>query len=272
MLKYSSIVISIIICLVLSGCANTNVAVMDDNVTVSNSVNIDDNTKESFSFFLTQTTQLSNLTNDITVGDKIIEIDNTTNCEIFDAIDIYDNNYYFQTLIENKTSTTITLRNEIDKNFSVNNTTIRCGEWDLSTSDGSINPETFMISPPNNRTWHIKTTVFNCLDDKEMDSSKFCGDPSLDNGISGRIIDGYRRDLFLIYNNNGFKLRGFDLDYIEKAPAGVYGLNAKLNFLNTFGSLIEIKGNTNDEWQAVNRDDLTTQEEIVITINGNIVK
>lgn len=243
---------------------------LEDNGAIP--VNPQDPTNEPFSFFLTRVEDTPSLTIDIIRDDTTITVNSTTRCIPFDAINIYDDKSYFQSLILSTTATTITLNSQIDRNFSITNTIIECAEWDLSTSDGSITPETFSITPPSNRSWHVISTVFNCLDNLAMDSSKFCGGSALINGISGRVIDGYQKDLFLIYNNNGFKLRGFDLDYIDKAPAGVYGLNAELIFKEKYGVVVELNGNTSDTWQAVNRDDLTNQNEIGITVAGHYKK
>ena len=237
----------------------------------SQDVNIQDYTGEAFSFFLTKTLSQPILTSDITQNDLVINVDSTTNCTVFKAVDIYDDNYYWQGLVKSVTANTITLTSMVDKNFSTTNTVVKCGEWDLSTSDGSITPEVFYITPPTNSSWHIISTVFNCLDNTDMDSAKFCGGPALTNGISGSVTDGYSKDLFLIYNNNGFVLRGFNLNYITKAPAGVYGLNAKLLFRENYGAVIELNGDSGDTWRAINRDDLTDIEEIAITVNGHYV-
>lgn len=258
----------------MSGCyRNTGVGItnvptdVDGNVPIS----VQDYTGEGFSFFLTQELANTTLTNNASKGDLTINVTNATGCIVFDAINIYDNESYFQSLILSTTATSITMNSELDNDFDISNTYVECAEWDLSTSDGSITPEFFKISPPTNRTWHIVSTAINILDDSPMDDSRFGGGPALTNGISGRVTDGYSKDLFLIYNNNGFFLRGFDKSYQDKAPAGLYGLNAILFLRDVYGIVVELDGSTRDVWEAVNRDDLTTQEEIGITVNGHYV-
>lgn len=272
MIKKKQYILVLLSLLLLTGCSffkapGVGIAVSPKTQDVA----VQDYTGEAFSFFLTKVEATPSLQTDIVKNNMTIRVNSTVGCVIFDAINIYDNISYFQSLILSTTATTITLNSQIDRDFSTSNTIIECAEWDLSTSDGSVVPETFSIRPPTSRTWHTISTVFNCLDNTVMDSAKFCGGPQLTNGISGRVIDGYQKDLFLIYNNNGFKLRGFDLEYILKAPAGVYGLNAELIFKDKYGAVVELNGDTNDTWQAVNRDDLTTQEEIAITVNGHYV-
>jgi len=266
MLKLKYILISLVL-LLLAGCSNTSIAVVNEPLDVS----IQDYMGEAFSFFLTKTLSNPILTSDIAQNDLVIDVDTTTGCTNFKAVDIYDDKHYFQGLVKSVTATTITLTSMVDADFSTSNTIIKCGEWDLSTSNGIITPEIFSITPPTNSSWHIISTVFNCLDNTVMDSATFCGIPALTNGISGSVIDGYTKDLFLIYNNNGFVLRGFDLEYIPKAPSGVYGLNSKLIFKDNYGAVIELNGNTGDTWRAINRDDLTSISEIAITVNGHYI-
>lgn len=232
-------------------------------------VSIQDYTGEAFSFFLTMPLQYTSLTQSASMGDTTIFVSDTTNCLVFDAIDIYDNDRYFQSLILSKTANTITMNSDLDRDFNLTDTTIKCGEWNLATSDGSITPETFLISPPNNENWHIISTIIKITDNSDWDLSKFGGGSALTNGISGRITDGYEKDLFLIYDNSGFSLRGFNVQDFEKAPAGVYGFTGILYFKDIYGAVLPLNGSTNDEWQAINRDDLTNLLEVAITVNGH---
>ncbi len=170
------------------------------------------------------------------------------------------------------TSNSITIKGEFTQSFNVIDTEIKCGEWDLSTTDGSSGEELFSITPPSNQSWHILTTIIKITDNSDWDLSGFGGGPRLNNGISGRISDGYKKDLFLIQDNSGFKLRGFQLENFEKAPSGVYGFVGTLNFNEVFGSIIELNGDTDDTWSAVNRDDFTGLTEVSITINGHLAE
>ena len=264
-LSWKIILISITFIL-FSGCSGLiGTATIEGGV----DVNLQDYTGEAFSFFLTMPLQYTELTQDAFNGNFTLYVNDTTNCNVFDAIDLYDNESYFQSLILSKTATTITMNSELDRDFNFNNTIVKCGEWNLATSDGSINQEVFLITPPSNVSWHVVTTMIKITDNSDWDLSGFGGGVALTNGISGRVTDGYDKDLFLIYDNSGFSLRGFEVKDFDKAPAGVYGFVGTLFFKDIYGAVVELNGVTNDEWQAVNRDDLTAQTEIAITINGH---
>lgn len=235
-------------------------------------VSIIDPKNSLFSYFLTMPYTNTTLTSKGNVQDIVINVDSSTGCNVFDAINIYDNNNYFQALIQSITPTTITMNMPLDVNFDTSNTIVECAAWDLSTTDGSTTEKVFSISPPSNKTWDITNTVVTILDNKPMDSSLFGGLPPLPNGIIGRFVDNHKQNLFVIYNNNGFILRGFDMNYIPKTPSGYYGLDATLNFQKTFGDIVSLYGSEKDKWEAVNQDDLTALDSVAITVSGNVIK
>jgi len=227
--------------------------------------------KNPVSLFLTHSLVNTTLLNDESMDSITVNVVNTTGCIPFDAINIIDKKNYFQALITSITANTITMDMPLDVDFNAVDTKVQCAEWDLSKTDGSITPVEFSIQPPKNATWHLTSTVITILDNKEMDSSLFGGIPSLTNGIIGRFTNEHKKNLFIIYNNNGFVLRGFDLKYIEKSPAGVFGLNANLNGMDTFGTVINLHGGTYERWGSINQDDLTGLTEVAITVNGHNV-
>jgi len=225
---------------------------------------------ESISYYLTYQLANTTLTVSANKGDRIINVSSAVNCLPFDALNIYDDNNLFQSLIESVTANSITIKQELDDDWNLSNTIVECAEWDLSTSDGSITPVSFIAKPPSNVTWHITSTVFTCLDNTVMDSAKFCGIPALSNGIIGRLVDGTQKSLFLINNNIGFRQRGFTWDDIDRAPAGVYGSFFELVFPVKYGTIIETIGHNNETWEALNQDDLTGISEVSITVQGHI--
>lgn len=275
--------ILLISCLLFSGCDTNHkvVGVFDGVLRNENGtslvtdkgdipVMIHHYTGESFSYFLTMVINSTTLTENAYVGNETVYVTSTSGCTVFDAINIHDDENYFQGIIQEVGIDHINFTSKLDRDFNISNTVVQCAEWDLSTTDGSIEEKIFSIEAPANKIWHISSTIINILDGSPMDSATFGGRTALTNGISGRIVDGYTKEMFLIYNNNGFNLRGFELNYIDKAPSGVYGLNAVLKFEESYGAMVRLDGKTNDQWQAVNRDDLTSQEQIAITVNGHI--
>ena len=239
----------------------------DGNVRVLNQ----DYTGEVFNFFITR--QLSNTTllSKTEIGDMVLNVVDTTGCADFRAVNVYDNESYFQGIIMSTTANTITMGSEIDRSFNVSNTIVECGEWNISSVDGSVTDQIYRIIPPSDRVWHVISTSVVILDDTQMEDDEFGGIPALTNGLSMRIKDGYTKDVFLIYNNIGFFLRGFDYLYSDRFFAGTYGFRSRLNIKDIHGAVIELDGSTDDEIQAVVRDDLTPLLEMAITVQGHYV-
>lgn len=251
--------------LLFSGCLNTSVAVIDGE----QDVNIQDYTGEIQNYFLTTHLHNTTFTSNGVQGINTINVASTTDCVDFDAIDIYDNESYFQGIIQSVTANTITFTPGLDKEYDLSNSVVKCGEWDMSTIDGSTNPTEFYITPPTDVKWHLESSVFNILDNSAMDDGMFGSRSALTNGFVVSRVDGYTKELFLIYNNAGFKLRGFNREYAEKAPAGDYSYFADIQYNEKFGAVVELDGRTNDKYIVLIQDDMTSQEQMAYTVAGH---
>lgn len=233
-------------------------------------VSVQDYTGEIQDYFLTTHLHNTTLTIDAIEDENTIIVDSTTNCVLFDAVDIYNENSYFQGIIQSVTANSITFAPGLDRNYDLSDTVIKCGEWDMSTIDGATTPTMFYITPPNNVTWHIKSGVFNILDSKDMDDGLFGSRSSLENGLTVSVIDGYTKELCLIYNNAGWKLRKYTKEYEPKAPAGQFSLFAEIEYERKYGAVIELNGTTRDKYAVLIQDDMRSQDQMAYTIGGHV--
>lgn len=231
-------------------------------------VSVQDYTGDSISFFMTNKLQETTLTSDLIASDSTAEVVDSTGCVVGDALDLYDDNYYFQSIIREVVGNTITFTPPSDYNFNSSNTVVVCGEWNLNV-DGSVNPVNYTINPPLNRSWDIKSMGMQFTDNSDWDINTFGSRSSLTNGFVFSKGDGIKKELFLIYDNGGFALRGATITNFEKAPSGKYGFNVDLNLMYVYGAFIMLDGSDNQELIATVRDDLTNQDEIAITIRGH---
>ena len=248
----------------LSGCMNSSIAVIDQPIDVS----IQDYYGEIQSYFLINVKQNTTLTTDAIDMTRTISVVDTTNCNIGEGVNVYDNESFFQSLIQSKTINSITFANEIDKAFSSTNTKIQCGAWNMNVN-GAITPVVFSISPPTDINWHIKSTGFQCTDNSDWDSNTFCSRDVLSNGLIVRVVDGYTKNLFLIYNNGGFGLRGYDIIDYDKAPAGSFGFSGILNLPDNYGAFVQLVGKEGDTFEYVIQDDMTSQTTLASLIGGH---
>lgn len=233
-------------------------------------VSIQDYTGEIQSYFLTYNTQTTTLTSDTMINSKYINVLNNTNCNINNAVNVYNGRSFYQGLITAINTTSITLTPPIDKSFMEADSIVECGITNMAY-DGSVTPRIYNINLPYNASWDITSSVIGILDNTPMDSSTFGGIPALTNGFVIRQVDGTSKNLLLTYNNNGFNLRGYNVEYIDRAPSGTYGLNAIINVKDTYGAVFRIEGTKNQTMQVLIQDDLSDLTRLVMTINGHLV-
>ena len=281
-LKGKFILILGLIMIVLSGCTvdrihlteSVNVSITNDesiDVNISNNVidvSIQDYTGEIQSYFLTYILKETTLTSNAMINGNQINVVDTTGCNMGNAVNIYDDRSFYQGLIISLTATSINLTPPLDKSFMQANSFVECGDTNMAY-DGLTTPRVYSIHPPTNVSWDITSSVISILDNTIMDSAKFGGIPALSNGFLIRTVDGTTKNLLLAYNNNGFKLRGFEVDYIDRAPSGVYGLNAFIDVKRAYGAVFRIDGRLNDTMETLIQDDLTGLTRMVMTINGH---
>ena len=222
----------------------------------------------SFSYFLTKELQLTNLTETVAIGDFNATVVDSTGCVAGDAIDIWDDTNYFQGIITDVVGNTISFVGSTVHSYEIENTTVKCGEWNMAI-DGSVTKQTFSINPPNKVDWDIESCAIQFKDNSDWDINTFGSRTSLDNGFTAGIKDGETTRFFLIYNNGGFALRGFDITNIEKAPSGLYGFTANLDFEKRNGAIPVLVGSTGDEFTANVNDDLTSQTEVAFVVRGH---
>ena len=259
---------------------NNSMNTINDNILSDLSINsinedvdvvVQDYNGEFISVFLTQELQLTTLSQDHYLGNTTILLTNATNCFVGDAIDIYNDYSYFQGIITVVNGNTLTITPPIDTDFLSSNTEVKCGEWNMNV-DGSTTPVEFYVQPPFKRDWDIESIGMQFKDNADWDIETFRSLTALTNGFSVIIEDGRYKDLFLIYNNGGFLLRGGTIQNIEKAPSGTYGFIVDMEFETKYGAIPRLYGTNNEKMIAIIRDDLTDQEEIAFVVRGHVVE
>jgi len=255
----------------LSSCTQTVVTggtsiPLDENNAVP--VNIQDYNGKLFSYFLTQELQSTTLTEDTVFMGFNVTVDNTTNCVVGDALDLVDQNNNFQGIITSIDDNIISFVPSLVNNFELETTEVKCGEWNMAV-DGSSIKQTFTFDVPSNVTLDLESIAVQFKDNSDWDINTFGSRTSLENGFTAGIQDGQYTRFFLIYNNGGFSLRGFNIEDIEKAPSGLYGFTANLEFEKSYGAIPALYGEDDDKFVANINDDLTSQTEIAFIVRGH---
>lgn len=221
-------------------------------------------------YYLYQTIVTPTITSDMTIGDTVVNVDDTTGIVVGHAITFYENISMYQSIVKATTATTITLSSPIDYAFTTA-ALVETGLWNMAV-DGSVTPQTFKIKAPQLSDIHIHTINCSILssDPYVMDDGKFGGITALTNGTIFKFINGITKNLALVVNNLGFWEIGFSTSYADKAPSGQYGFKARRDLPSINGIILALTYSDSAEFQIIIQDDLTDLDLFACTINGHM--
>lgn len=122
---------------------NINHSVPSTIMNPSLDVNVQDYNGELLVLYPTLELQLTSLTSDAFRGNFTINVENATNCNIGDAVDLWDDTNYFQGIITGVSGNQITYISQLTRNFETSNTIVKCGAWKMNV-DGSTEKKHFI--------------------------------------------------------------------------------------------------------------------------------
>lgn len=143
--------------------------------------------------------------------------------------------------------------------------------------DGSGTPIIFTVTPGNLQAglkWDVVRFLLNILDAEPMDDGKFGGVDALTNGVVIRSVNGKTKNVFNAKTNGDFRLRAYDVEYVEKAPAGQNSVSLRRTFggQSKNGVVIRLEADTLDEFQVIIQDDLEGLTQFKGCIQGHVVE
>lgn len=153
----------------------------------------------------------------------------------------------------------------LDKNFSVD-ANAEMGNKNL-ISDGSSElkkVELNLDGLSKDIVLEVNKVIFVLEDVKEVNTSTFGGRSRLKNGINLRIRGENPKNVLSIKNNKDFALNGFKLKFPKNHPNEKYVVFAKKECSGTIDK--------KNKLELTIQDDLTTLDEITITVHGHIIK
>jgi len=233
-------------------------------------VAIQDQTTEPVNMYLYNLEASTTLTKTAVVDAATFEVTSATGIDVADVLTVYEDIYFFQTLVKNINGTSIGVQSPIDHAFT-SAAVVEVGAWKFNV-DGSSTNKTYKIKAPPNASFDIYALTITMTDNADMDSAKFGGLTALTNGVLFRHANGVNKNLSFVVNNIGFSEIGYALEYDPKAPAGVYGLRCRKQINQINGVAIRIFGPDGDELQFIVRDDLTGLTIGTVTATGHRVK
>jgi hypothetical protein len=138
--------------------------------------------------------------------------------------------------------------------------------------DGSVTRQYATIGPPPGVSWDIVYWAILITDNTVMDSSTFGGIPG---GLTRGVVlcqSGARNYTLGAARTNGAIDLVADLNYLDKVPAGEYGMIAEGNLSVRTGVTVRLDGDTNDKLELIIQDDLTSLLSMTGFAQGHVVE
>lgn len=173
---------------------------------------------------------------------------------------------YFCAEVKDVVGDTITLDRPIDNVFPI---TSYCSIVNSNMAvDGSVTPRIFsatsLINPIDFTRFIITMTSPSVMDD-----GRFGSLVALTKGIVFRVLNGFCKTIFNFKTNSDIATFCYDVSYSTKAPAGSYGLRARITFSGQekHGVAIRVGGSSVLQW--IVQDDLTDLTTLRIVGQGH---
>lgn len=162
----------------------------------------------------------------------------------------------------------ITIDRPIDHAYSAAGTLGRIVTTQLAVTGSLASPQIFSIRAGETPSDHVRF-IITMLDDTSMDDGRFGGGTALTNGLVLRIVNSYQKTIFNFKTNGDIRQFCYDTDYLSKAPAGQYGLGARITFGSQGKHGVVLRISTGDVIQWVVQDDLSGLISLKIAAEGH---
>jgi len=231
---------------------------------------LQDQTTEIVDYYLTVPFKNITLLADININDVNITVNDTTGISVFDAINMKSKNNWYQALITAINGNVLTLNTPIDCCYNTSSL-VEIAKWNMNL-DASSEKMIFYITGLEEQGFDITRVLFSITDDDPMDSSTFGGLPALSNGVILRQTNGRNKNIFSVYNNAGFSERAYDVNYVDRAPAGEYGLIVRRTFAGQEKNGVSVRlSDESDKLEVIIQDDLTDLTKFAVVAQGHFL-
>lgn len=151
---------------------------------------------------------------------------------------------------------TITIDRPIDHVFPAATTLGRIVTTNMAIN-GSVTPQIFSVRAGSVPTDYVRF-LLTATNNEQMDYSLFAGLAALTRGLVFRVVNDFQKTIFNFKTDADIGQFAYDLKYADRAPAGEYGLAARISFggQEKHGVVLRISGD--DVLQWVVQDDLTS--------------
>jgi hypothetical protein len=216
-----------------------------------------------FQYFAVQ--ELNNnltLASPVSIDDTLINMTPGHGFQIGEFITIFENSIFAQNEVINVAGNVITIDMPAYLPFSTNARVVR-GNADLNVN-GSVTPVDFLVKLYNSFIpIDIQFAIFQFQHGSNVpDDGKFTGISALTNGMFIRLRNSFFINFGIYRNNMAFKLRGAEINYSQKAPAGTYATEILIDIKKSYNRVVSIYPLRGDYLLMRVQDDLTPTKGI----------
>jgi hypothetical protein len=244
------------------GNGGTNASVIDDDTEP-----IDTYFAESLGQF---TLSADTVASGLTAGTLVYTFEATAGHGLVatDQINLIAEDRSFIAYVVNVAVNTITVDTPIDYVFEAATAVGLIINTNLAVAGSLASPRIFKVQAGVTPVF-FRRFILTITDGSAMDDGKFGGIPALTNGLVLRIVNGFQKSIINVKTNSDLRQWAFDLQYADKAPAGVYGVSSRLTYAGKekHGVVLSVSGTSEVQW--VVQDDLTDLLTLFQSAMGN---
>jgi hypothetical protein len=253
------------------GCGTEQLACVDPNGGLA--VNIQDQTSPPLLVYANAVHDTTTLAAATAIDDYDVIVVSNVGLLVGDYIGIFnvaDARFYAGTILV-IAGTTISLDTPLDFAYQIGDN-FQAGTKELNV-DGSVTPVIFSLrtDPGINITADITRIILHMTYPSSGDDANFGDLAALTKGVVLRRVDGITQNMFNVKTNGEIGELAYDKSYDTKAPAGSYGLTARLTFAGQSKLGVAIRLAPDEDMQIIIQDNLTGLTSFRIMIEGHIV-
>jgi len=237
-------------------------------------VAIQDQFSETIDLFLTRFLNNVTLAQDVVVDSYNFLALAGHNISVNNFVCFKENKSFLQVRVTGVNGNNISIDSPFD--FAYSTDAYVCNsDRNLNVVGSDVNPVVFRVTPVNlnNVSWDINWVMFHMMDNVVMDDDTFGGIPKLSNGVVVRVVDGYMKNLFNVRYNGDFAHHMKVVEYVDKAPSGLYAFRSYKTFngLDFNGVVVRLDSEEGGEFQVIVRDDLSDLTTFHVSVHGSVV-
>jgi len=267
--------ISVLLILILFSINSANVIVSPLDNYGNVEVAIQDQYSKPIDLFLTRFLNNVSLASGVSIGDYDFVVLSGHNISVGNYLCFKENKNFLQAGVIGVSGDNISIGVPFDFAYTTNAYVCNT-DRNLNVLGSNANPVIFSVSPVNlvNVSWDVNWMMFHIMDNVVMDDDTFGGLSKLSNGVVVRKRNDEYYNFFNVRYNGDFAHHMKLIEYVDKAPAGLYSFRAYKTFngMDYNGVSVKLDSEDNDGFEVIVRDDLTSLSTFHVSVHGHVVE